>query len=48
LLIATINGQPAHLHPLARHLLASGFQAAPLGLNLRRVLQPVGAAEAAK
>ena len=47
MLITTINGQPAHLHLLARHLLASGFKAAPLGLNLRRVLQPVGRGEEA-
>jgi ATP-dependent helicase Lhr and Lhr-like helicase len=45
MLIATINGQPAHLHVLSRPLQDSGFRAAPLGLNLRRVLQPAGAVE---
>jgi ATP-dependent Lhr-like helicase len=38
MLISTINGQPAHLHLLSKHLQDAGFQAAPLGLNLRRVL----------
>ncbi len=47
MLITTVNGQPAHLHFLSSHLLNAGFQAAPLGLNLRRILQPVGAAEPA-
>jgi ATP-dependent Lhr-like helicase len=45
LLISTINGQPTPLHPLARHLQDAGFQAAPLGLNLRRLLPPTGASE---
>ncbi len=45
MLISSINGQPAHLHPLSRHLQVAGFQAAPLGLNLRRILLPAGAAE---
>ncbi len=38
LLIATVNGQPAHLHWMARFLQDAGFQAAPLGFNLRRLL----------
>ncbi len=46
MLITTINGQAAHLHWISRHLQDAGFQAAPLGLNLRRVLLPAGAAEA--
>ena len=41
MLISTINGQPAHLHPLSRFLQDAGFQAAPLGLNVRRILPPV-------
>jgi ATP-dependent Lhr-like helicase len=47
LLIATINGQPAHLHILSRYLLEAGFRAAPMGLNLRRILQAATAAEPA-
>lgn len=41
MLISTINGQPAHLHPLSRFLQDAGFQVAPLGLNVRRILPPV-------
>jgi ATP-dependent Lhr-like helicase len=41
MLISTINGRPAHLHPLSRFLQDAGFQAAPLGLNVRRILPPV-------
>jgi ATP-dependent Lhr-like helicase len=40
LLITSINGQPPHLHPFSRYLMEAGFQAAPLGLNLRRTLAP--------
>jgi ATP-dependent Lhr-like helicase len=40
MLITTINAQPAREHILSRHLQESGFRAAPLGLNLRRILQP--------
>ena len=40
MLISSINGQPAHLHWMSRHLQDAGFQAAPLGFNLRRVLLP--------
>jgi ATP-dependent Lhr-like helicase len=41
LLIATINGEPAHLHWMSRVLQDAGFQAAPTGLNVRRMLPPV-------
>ncbi len=47
MLISAINGQPAHLHLLSKHLQEAGFQAAPLGLNLRRILLPAGAAQTA-
>ena len=43
LLIATVNGEPTHLHWTARILQESGFQAAPMGFNVRRVLKPVAA-----
>jgi ATP-dependent Lhr-like helicase len=46
LLISTINGQPAHLHFFARFLMDAGFQAAPLGFSMRRLLpaiEPAGA-----
>ncbi len=46
LLISTINGQPAHLHPLSRFLQDAGFQAAPQGLNVRRILPPIQGASA--
>jgi ATP-dependent helicase Lhr and Lhr-like helicase len=46
LLISSINGQPAHLHLLSKHLQDAGFQAAPLGLNLRRILLPAATLEA--
>ncbi|AXC09632.1 putative ATP-dependent helicase lhr [Acidisarcina polymorpha] len=46
MLITTINGQPAHLHLMSRHLQDAGFRAAPLGLNLRRVLLPPPGSEA--
>ena len=48
MLISTINGQPAHLHLLSRYLQDAGFQAAPLGLNLRRILLPAGVAESGR
>ncbi len=44
LLITTINGQPAHLHWTARVLQEAGFQAAPMGLNVRRELRAVSQA----
>ena len=47
MLVSSINGQPAHLHLLSRHLQDAGFQAAPPGLNLRRILLPAGASEPA-
>jgi ATP-dependent Lhr-like helicase len=43
MLISTINGEPAHLHWMARLLQDAGFQAAPTGLNVRRILPPVAA-----
>ena len=43
LLIATINGEAAHLHWMSRLLQDAGFQAAPTGLNVRRILPPAGA-----
>jgi ATP-dependent Lhr-like helicase len=43
LLIATINGQPTHLHWTARVLQEAGFQAAPMGFNVRRVLKAMPA-----
>jgi ATP-dependent Lhr-like helicase len=44
LLIASINGTPTHLHWMARILQDAGFQAAPLGFNVRRVLPSVASA----
>jgi ATP-dependent Lhr-like helicase len=41
MLITTINGTPVALHWMARALQDAGFQAAPLGFNLRRILMPV-------
>jgi ATP-dependent Lhr-like helicase len=38
MLIASVNGVPVAEHPLARFLLDAGFQAAPLGFNVRRGL----------
>jgi ATP-dependent Lhr-like helicase len=43
MLITTINGTPVALHWMARALQDAGFQAAPLGFNLRRMLMPVTA-----
>ncbi|HEY0757719.1 MAG TPA: DEAD/DEAH box helicase [Acidisarcina sp.] len=45
MLISTINGDPAHAHPMARALQDAGFLVAPLGFSLRRVLQPVASPE---
>ena len=42
MLITTINGTPVGVHWMARALQDAGFQAAPLGFNLRRMLMPVG------
>jgi ATP-dependent Lhr-like helicase len=38
LLITSINGVPVAEHPIAKYLLDAGFQAAPLGFNVRRNL----------
>jgi len=38
MLIATVNGVNVAEHPLARFLLDAGFQASPLGFNVRRNL----------
>lgn len=38
MLISSVNGVPVAEHPLARFLLDAGFQAAPLGFNVRRGL----------
>ena len=48
MLITHVNGIPVAEHPLARFLLDAGFQAAPLGFNVRRNLPslPGRAAEA--
>lgn len=43
--LSTINGQEIHQHWLAKHLLEAGFQAAPMGFNLRRALMPVTASD---
>ncbi len=41
MLIPAINGTPVAEHPIARALLDAGFQAAPMGFNVRRNLPPV-------
>jgi ATP-dependent Lhr-like helicase len=38
MLVASVNGVPVAEHPLARFLLDAGFQAAPVGFNVRRGL----------
>jgi ATP-dependent Lhr-like helicase len=43
MLITTINNVPVAAHWMARALQDAGFQAAPIGFNLRRVLMPVTA-----
>jgi ATP-dependent Lhr-like helicase len=43
--VQTINGINVAEHPMARALLDAGFQAAPLGFNLRRNLPPFGSPE---
>ncbi len=40
MLIAQVNGVNVAEHPLARFLLDAGFQAAPVGFNVRRNLPP--------
>ncbi len=47
LLIQQINNQPVAEHPIAKHLLDAGFQAAPTGFNLRRNLPPLPATTSA-
>jgi ATP-dependent Lhr-like helicase len=48
MLITSVNGTPVSEHPMARYLLDAGFQAAPLGFNVRRNLPPLpGKAEQA-
>lgn len=44
MLITTVNGTPVSQHFMARSLQDAGFQAAPLGFNLRRVLIPIAPA----
>jgi ATP-dependent Lhr-like helicase len=41
MLIASVNGVPVAEHPLAKFLLDAGFQAAPMGFNVRRGLPPL-------
>ncbi len=41
MLIQSINGIAVAEHPMARALLDAGFQAAPMGFNLRRNLPPL-------
>jgi ATP-dependent Lhr-like helicase len=41
MLITSVNGTPVAEHPMARYLLDAGFQAAPLGFNVRRNLPPL-------
>ena len=41
MLITSVNGTSVAEHPLARFLLDAGFQAAPLGFNVRRNLPPL-------
>ncbi|HTU62069.1 MAG TPA: DEAD/DEAH box helicase, partial [Polyangiales bacterium] len=41
MLISSVNGVPVAEHPLGRFLLDAGFQAAPLGFNVRRGLPPL-------
>ena len=41
MLITSVNGAPVAEHALARFLLDAGFQAAPLGFNVRRGLPPL-------
>ncbi len=43
MLIQSVNNTPVAEHPIARYLLDAGFQAAPMGFNLRRNLPPLPA-----
>jgi ATP-dependent Lhr-like helicase len=38
MLITSVNGVPVSEHSFARFLLDAGFQSAPMGFNLRRIL----------
>ncbi len=46
MLISSVNGIPVAEHPLSRSLLDAGFQAAPLGFNVRRGLPSLPGASA--
>jgi ATP-dependent Lhr-like helicase len=46
MLIATVNGVKVREHPLAKFLLDAGFQAAPMGFNVRRNLSAIREARA--
>jgi len=46
MLIATVNGVKVKEHPLARFLLDAGFQAAPMGFNVRRNLSALAGPQA--
>lgn len=48
MLITHVNGTPVREHFLARFLLDAGFQAAPLGFNVRRGLPPLREASEAR
>jgi ATP-dependent Lhr-like helicase len=45
MLVNMLNGAPVAEHWMARVLLEAGFSAAPMGFNVRRMLQPVVLAE---
>jgi len=47
MLISTIDGRPAHLHPMAPALHDAGFFEGPMGFNLRRRLVPAASLPAA-
>lgn len=47
MLLGTVNDVPVAEHFLARFLLDAGFQPAPMGFNLRRILMPPGHKESA-
>lgn len=46
MLISSVNGVPVAEHPLSRSLLDAGFQAAPMGFNVRRSLPSLPAVSA--
>ncbi len=45
MLVNMLNGAPVAEHWMARVLLEAGFSAAPMGFNVRRMLQPVALVE---